>query len=167
MKPFILLLVMLSPIFHLNLYSQSKTQKRTRSYSVKLKLLDKEKVKGKLIGISDTEISILIDKTEQSQDFSFSEIKGINIKRKGAAFGGALIGGGSMGLISIATRPGNGDPVESGIHAAKGFGLVLLGILGGAIIGGATSRYYKINGELEPFTKFKTKYQKKMNSALY
>ncbi len=156
MKAILTLLVLCASTF---CFSQDEPQ--TKDIFLRIYNSEGKKIaKGKLVGITDTSITLECKKSNETIDLS--EIGSIKTKRSyGHHVGmGTAIGGSAMTVLGAATIDTN-----SNLLSGNGFWIgALLGAPSGAIVGGITglfknSQTFDINNDQAQWDAFKTLFQ--------
>ncbi|MEM9819755.1 MAG: hypothetical protein AAF985_01730 [Bacteroidota bacterium] len=159
MKKLIVLGILLFCFVHL--LSAQEYRLKGGSFRVKLKMLDGEKVKGKLAAIEGDQVSIRLKGTKEVASYPFQEIKRIKVRRVGTPFIGALAGGLTFGLVSTATSNPNVSTTSEQIGQFFSLvGATFAGTIIGTVAGSVYQRY-RINGDRTAFERFKKKYLRK------
>jgi len=157
-----LVMIWLIPFF-----SSAQYQAPSPRYSIHLTTMDGNTLKGLLMEVSDSSITIYPGKQKDWKSnlppvhFSYAQIQQIKLKKKGGTVKGLLIGS-LIGATPILLKPlipvAIGGPKKSGFGSLAIFtGSVTVGTLwGGKAVWGAN-----INGELSIFKTFKNRYDAK------
>lgn len=139
--------------------SAQETEKHKKEYKVWVKLINGKSIKGYLLQLKDSSITVAHGDSAYADDFLISDIEKLKFRRKGRVGRGIAIGAGSGLVLGAVSGYAAGDDYWFGSKeegaAFAGTLLMPLGATVGGLIG-AIKKTYLISGNLNNYAELKS-----------